>query len=134
MGGREKRSDPVPGWLLLSPEVVPERWRGRAVGMSLVPLTPPEANRILRGEPAVAELGPEDEPLLALLAGGISVRELAERLGISQRGLQHRLARLRRRFGVSSTRELALLAARRGFARETEVKRNAKGGRVPSDE
>jgi DNA-binding NarL/FixJ family response regulator len=83
--------------------------------MALVALLPEELSEILDGELALPALDPEDERILRLAARGRPVSAIARELGVSMRGAQYRLARLRRRFGAQSTSELAVMAARRGF-------------------
>jgi DNA-binding NarL/FixJ family response regulator len=60
-----------------------------------------------------AALAPEDERLVALLAGGASIAEVAATLGYSRRTVQRRLAVVRQAFGASSNREAVILARRR---------------------
>jgi DNA-binding NarL/FixJ family response regulator len=111
--------------VVISPSLVPDRWRHRGTEAIVIPLLPAEAAEVLRGEPAHPEVGPEEELLLELVACGLRPADIAGELGISARGVQHRLARLRRRFGVLSTGELSVLATRWGFG--GGVKQRAKG-------
>jgi len=114
--GQGQRPVSHEGWFFLGPSHVPARWRERAVPVFLVPLLPQEAGRVLEGgEPGLPQVGREEERLLELIARGRSVSQMARAEGISSRGIQHRLGRLRRRFGVASTSELAALLARRGL-------------------
>jgi DNA-binding NarL/FixJ family response regulator len=62
---------------------------------------------------AVATLHPADVELLALLAGGATVRDIGSRLGYSARTVQRRLAGLRREFGVATNREVVVAAGLR---------------------
>ena len=62
---------------------------------------------------APAALAPEDEHLVALLAGGASIAEAAATLGYSRRTVQRRLSVVRRTLGASSNREAVILARRR---------------------
>jgi DNA-binding NarL/FixJ family response regulator len=58
-------------------------------------------------------LSSADVELLALLAGGATVRDIGSRLDSSARTDQRQLAALRRKFGVATNRE-AVVAARTG--------------------
>ena len=115
------------GWLLLPLSLVPALWRERAAAVAIVPLLPEEAVRLLEEGSTPASLGPEDQALLGLVGEGRRPSEIAKDLGLSVRAIQHRLARLRRRFKVDSTSELALVAARAGFGSFTSVKQSAGG-------
>lgn len=111
-----RRPTPHEGWFFLGPAHVPARWRERAVPVFLVPLLPQEARQVLDGgEPVLPQVGPEEERLLEHIARGRSVAQMAHAEGVSSRGIQHRLSKLRRRFGVVSTSELGALLARRGL-------------------
>ena len=114
----EPASDPeprVPGWILVAPSALPERWRDRATPMFLVPLLPDEARDVLAGEPAGSELHGEDLALAKLVARGVPVDDVARQLHLTSRTVYRRLARLRRMVGVSTTGELVAELARRGF-------------------
>jgi DNA-binding NarL/FixJ family response regulator len=101
------------GWIFLRGEPVPGRWRERASAGYLVPLLPGEATQLLD---AVDALDPsEDEELVRLVARGLAAPEIAAELGKSLRSTQRHLARLRRRFGVATTAELATILRDRGF-------------------
>ena len=104
------------GWLFLRPSAVPERWRGRAILMSFIPLLPEEAAALTAGSSA-AEVSQHNggEELLKLVARGLSARVIARQLGISPRSVHRRTARLRDSIGVGSTAELAAELSRRGF-------------------
>ena len=65
------------------------------------------------GAAPAAALAPEDERLVALLAGGASIAEAAATLGYSRRTVQRRLAVVRETLGASSNREAVILARRR---------------------
>lgn len=103
-------------WLFLRPKAVPERWRRRSLEVRMVPLLPEEAARVLAEETTTPEAGPEDEPLIKLLARGLSARAIAVELGMPLRTVERRLARLRERFGARSTAELAAFLSKRGFS------------------
>lgn len=105
------------GWLLLSSSAVPEEWRHRAVdlALALIPLLPEEASAVLAGQEAHPALGPEDARLARLLVRGLTISAIAGETGMSVRGVQRRLVRLRERFGVGTTAELRGLFAEKGF-------------------
>ncbi|MDQ3952041.1 MAG: hypothetical protein M3279_03590 [Actinomycetota bacterium] len=105
----------LPGWILVAPSELPDRWRDRAMPMFLVPLLPGEARDVLSGEPAASELHGEDLALAKLIARGIPVEDCARELHLTSRTVYRRLARLRRLVGVGTTNELVAELARRGF-------------------
>ncbi|MDQ3956723.1 MAG: helix-turn-helix domain-containing protein [Actinomycetota bacterium] len=105
----------LPGWILVAPSALPERWRDRAAPMFLVPLLPEEARRVLAGEAAASELQDEDLSLARLVARGVPVDDIAGQLHLTSRTVYRRLARLRRTIGVSTTAELVAELSRRGF-------------------
>lgn len=102
-------------WLLLAPDAVPARWAERAVACSLLSLLPREAGMLLSGSAAVPELDPTDLRVAQLTTSGATTAEMARTLGVSDRTVQRRLSRLRRRLGADSKASLALELARRGF-------------------
>jgi DNA-binding NarL/FixJ family response regulator len=103
------------GWMFVSPELVPERLRARSEPVLMVPMLAEEVTAVLDGRRMELGLGPGDERLVALVARGRSVSAIAKELGMSLRGVQRRLAQLRRRFGAGSTAELAAFLSRKGF-------------------
>ena len=103
------------GWLFLRPSAVPERWRSRAIPMSLVPLLPEEAAALTAENTAENSPHTGGEEFLKLVARGLSARVIARQLGISTRSVHRRTARLRDSLGVGSTPELASELSRRGF-------------------
>ncbi len=103
------------GWVLLPPDQVPDVWRTRAREMSLVALLPEESRGLLAGERPLVPVDPDEEQLLRLVTRGASANSIARELGITPRTVQRRLARLRERFEVGSTAELAVVLARRGL-------------------
>lgn len=105
----------APGWILVTPSELPDRWRDRAVPMFLVPLLPGEARDVLAGEAAGSELHGEDLALARLIARGVPVDDCARQLHLTSRTVYRRLARLRRLVGVDTTTELVAELARRGF-------------------
>jgi DNA-binding CsgD family transcriptional regulator len=105
----------APGWILVAPSALPDRWRDRATPMFLVPLLPGEAHDVLSGEPAGSELHGEDLALARFVARGVPVDDCARQLHLTSRTVYRRLARLRRLVGVTTTSELVAELARRGF-------------------
>ena len=105
----------VEGWLFIDPEALPDRWRDRAVTVSLVPLLPGEMSELVDDEGDGFIPQPGDIELIKLVAQGMSAHEMARRLGIATRSVHRRLARLRDRMGVQTTPQLAAEFARRGF-------------------
>ena len=114
--GADRLPPPPPGWLFLDPAAVPERWRGRAITMAMVPLMRDEAAHILNGGSAAPGLEPVDEPLARLLARGTNTEDMAAILGMSMRTTQRRIAALRRKIGARSKTELERMLAARGYA------------------
>lgn len=102
-------------WVLLSPETIPERWRGRATTVSLVPLLPREAQQLLREGRVMPEVPEQEEAVARLAARGLKASSIARMLGVSPRTVHRRIARLRERLGIGSSTELAAELARRGF-------------------
>lgn len=115
MGGNARSNGEFAGWVILSPEAVPEVWASRAVPMMLVPLAPSEAAHLFSNSPVQRDVAPADLPLIRLLARGHSATESARALGISPRTVNRHVARLRDEFDASSLQELATELARRGF-------------------
>ena len=83
--------------------------------LALIPLLPEEASRVLAGEAAHPALNPEDAALARLLVRGLTISAIAGEAGMSVRGVQRRIGRLRERFGTETTAELRGLFADRGF-------------------
>lgn len=114
---RAGRPTPPVVWLFMESELIPDRWRGRMVEGALVPLLPEEASRLLAEGRTESGMDPAEERLVELVASGGSPSRIAAELDISRRTLERRLRRLRRRFGVRSTAELAAFLSRRGFGK-----------------
>lgn len=106
---------PNPAWLLV--DRAPEGWwRRRATPLWLVSVTPDELSSVIAQRPSGPPLTDEEEELLPLVAAGLGTSAIATRLRVSPRTAERRLARLRRRWNVATTAELAALLAGRGFA------------------
>ena len=104
------------GWLFIADEAVPDKWRDRAVGMSLVPLLPGEMAEFVGDQAGDGFIPDEhDVALYKLVARGLSANDIARELGIASRSVHRRLARLRERLQVETTSQLAAEFARRGF-------------------
>lgn len=102
-------------WLFVQGERVPERWRHRAVPVTLVALLPDEVSEFLDGGSVEPSLDPATRAVARLAARGLTVAAMARDLDMSARSVDRHLARLRERFGVGSTAELAVELAKRGF-------------------
>lgn len=102
-------------WLLLPPEAVPKVWRSRSREMALIPLLPEEKDSVLSGVPASPQIDERDEQIMRMVMKGATLSEMSRTVGLSPRGVQHRLARLRERFGLRTTAELAAYLARLGM-------------------
>lgn len=95
--------------MLLPLAQAPEPWRARAGEAALIPLLPEEVRAVLSGSSASPELDERDEKIAPCSSRGHHSPSLRPR------GVQHRLAALRRRFGMRSTTELAAYLARHGI-------------------
>lgn len=107
--------DPA-AWLFLAADAVPAGWRDRSRPCALVPLSGVEVATLLREQSVLSVLDDTDVRLLRLLARGRTVSAVARELGVSRSTVQRRTARLRERLGAESLVDLALAAARHGFA------------------
>jgi DNA-binding NarL/FixJ family response regulator len=67
------------------------------------------------GADAFTELSPRERETLALLAGGLSNSEIAERLGISEKTVRNHLSHLFDKLGVWSRAQAIVFARDRGF-------------------
>ena len=102
-------------WLFMRGDDIPERWRSRAVPVFLVPLVPDEAGTLLEHGTAAPFLSPDEQVLAGLVARGLPTKDVADRLAMSTRGVQRKVARLRRRLGLEAGDDLSAFLARRGF-------------------
>ncbi len=66
-------------------------------------------------DPAFETLSPRERETLALLAGGLSNAEIADRLGISEKTVRNRLSQLFDKWGVWSRAQAIVFARERGF-------------------
>jgi two-component system invasion response regulator UvrY len=115
VSGNPRKDAEGPVFVFMPPDAVPQGWAERAVTLSLIPLTPEEAQDLMKPQPLFPLLDRSELELLRLVAAGRYVEEIADALSMAPRTVFRRLAQLRRRFGVSSTAELALVLARAGF-------------------
>jgi DNA-binding NarL/FixJ family response regulator len=111
---REPSSAPSRAWLLVDRQP-DEAWLRRATPLWLLSVTPDELSSVMGERPSVPPLTDDEEELLPLVAAGLGTSEIATRIRVSPRTAERRLARLRHRWNVSTTAELAALLARRGF-------------------
>jgi DNA-binding NarL/FixJ family response regulator len=100
------------GWLLLRPHLVPEQWAARAVEMRGVWLGPEEMSGLLGPAEPEHRLTPEERELVPLVAAGLTRGAIADRLHVSPRTVQRRIARLRSRVGAGTHAELVAVLAR----------------------
>lgn len=102
-------------WVLMSEAEVPERWKDRAVRLSLVPLLPAEADGVLRSGWTNQLASPDDVAVARLAARGRSAREIAAELHMTPRSVYRRLARLRDHVGAKTSTELVARLVEHGF-------------------
>ena len=110
------KDDLPTAWILLENGTLPSEWAARSRQVQLVRLTPEETSQVLEQKKLVLSLPEDDERLLRLCAQGLSAPQMARRLDISERTVERRLERLRKRFDVDSTPALVSLLARLGWA------------------
>lgn len=122
---------PPIGWIFLRADSVPDDWRDRAQPAVFVPLLPEELSRILDGRPATQTLEPRDRHIATLFAQGRTAATIAGELHLSTRTVERRLAVLCDQLAVSSTRELALVLAERGFAMSETSTSTVEGSPTP---
>ena len=94
---------------------MPPDWAARAVRGFLVALHPEEVTLLKGPCKPDQDVDPEDQRLASLVAAGLRPQSIADELGISLRTTHRRLGKLRRRWKVSSTTELATTLRRNGF-------------------
>jgi signal transduction histidine kinase/DNA-binding CsgD family transcriptional regulator len=83
-----------------------------------LPLTPPEQlgqTPASAGDPLVESLTPREQEVLAGAAAGLTNKQIAARLGISDRTVQFHLGNVLGKLGVASRTEAAVLALQRGL-------------------
>lgn len=99
--------------------------RAVAAGGSL--LAPVVASRLLRHvaapeQPSLPELTARERETLHLLGRGLQNKEIAARLGVSERTAKFHLAALMRKLGAGNRTEVVTLATQRGLLRLTADK------------
>lgn len=103
------------GWLFIRGDRLPDRWAKRAIKASLVPLLPEEYRLLVSTGRVEPQLEAQQAELLELLTEGLTIDQIARRLDVNTRTVQRRLAKLRAHFSATSTADLIVEAARRGF-------------------
>jgi DNA-binding NarL/FixJ family response regulator len=112
---RGELEEPAQTWVLIASDDVPEQWRHRCIQVSMVRLLPGEASRLLSGSHNGPTFDHEDEELANLLADGVRVEDIADRMHMTRRSVYRRIARLRAELGVATVTELATKLSRLGF-------------------
>lgn len=97
-------------WVIMDRVSVPPRWADRATDVALIPLLPDESADLLNGHP-ISRMDCADEELLRLIGQGLSSRSMAGRLGVSERTVDRRIARLKDVFGAASRFDLARISS-----------------------
>jgi DNA-binding NarL/FixJ family response regulator len=123
---RTLRALPLRGWAIVSRDAPAVELRAAttaaAQGFTVLPAT--LANRLLPGRLAVADEGlderlepltPREREVLELLAHGLSNRQIAERLGISEHTAKFHVAAVSAKLGASSRTEAVSRGVRRGL-------------------
>lgn len=91
----------------------------RAVARGESPLDPRAARALLRSrarpEAAVVELSPREEEVLRLVVAGLLNKQIAQRLGITERTVKAHLTSAFTRIGVGDRTQAALWAERHGL-------------------
>ena len=84
------------------------------------PLSPKAAQTIIsarRDREEASQLSPRETEVLVLLAGGLINKQIAQRLGISEKTVKAHLVNVFQRIGVADRTQAALWAERRGLLR-----------------
>ncbi len=120
------------GYLLKDAETTEIHAAIRAAARGEAPLTPKAAMELLRqhrsgpaaggaGAPPQVELTDRERQVLGLLADGMANKQIARRLGISEKTVKGHLTNLFQRIGVSDRTQAALWAERTGALRKPSV-------------
>jgi two-component system nitrate/nitrite response regulator NarL len=111
---------PLRGWALVTRDAAPAELRAAtaaaAQGFTVVPsalLGSPARERELEASPE--SLTPREGEVLDLLAQGLTNRQIAERLGISEHTAKFHVASIAAKLGASSRTEAVSLGVRRGL-------------------
>ncbi len=93
----------------------------RAAARGEAPLAPRAAAALLaerRSRPTEVELSPREREVLQLVLDGLANKQIARRLGISEKTVKGHLTNLFQRIGVTDRTQAALWAERTGVLRE----------------
>lgn len=104
-----------------------ESIRAVAAGRSLIPADVVEKVRdhvraIQAVEDRIAELGPRERAILALLADGHTNREIGERLYLSEKTVKNYMSNVLRTLGMHRRTEAAVFAAKAAQRREKDLR------------
>jgi DNA-binding NarL/FixJ family response regulator len=104
-----------------------ESIRAVAAGRSLIPADVVEKVRdhvraIQAVEDRIAELGPRERAILALLADGHTNREIGERLFLSEKTVKNYMSNVLRTLGMHRRTEAAVFAAKAAQRREKDLR------------
>ncbi|MEZ0235751.1 MAG: response regulator [Actinomycetota bacterium] len=93
----------------------------QAAARGEAPLTPRAAAALLahrRDRPPEVELTPREREVLGLVVGGLANKQIARRMGISEKTVKGHLTNLFQRIGVADRTQAALWAERTGALRD----------------
>jgi DNA-binding NarL/FixJ family response regulator len=93
----------------------------RAAARGEAPLTPRAAAALLahrRSRPPEVELTPREREVLGLVVDGLANKQIARRMGISEKTVKGHLTNLFQRIGVADRTQAALWAERTGALRD----------------
>lgn len=109
------------GYLLKDAEPEELHAAVRAAARGEAPLTPRAAAALLahrRDQPAAVELTPREREVLSLVVDGLVNKQIARRMGISEKTVKGHLTNLFLRIGVADRTQAALWAERSGVLRD----------------
>jgi DNA-binding NarL/FixJ family response regulator len=109
------------GYLLKDAEPEELHAAVQAAARGEAPLTPRAAAALLahrRDRPADIELTPREREVLALVVDGLANKQIARRMGISEKTVKGHLTNLFQRIGVADRTQAALWAERTGALRD----------------
>jgi DNA-binding NarL/FixJ family response regulator len=108
------------GYLLKDAEPAEIRAAVRAAARGEAPLAPKAAAALLaerNARPSAADLTEREHDVLSLVVAGLPNKQIARRLGISEKTVKGHLTNLFQRIGVADRTQAALWAERRGICR-----------------